>query len=82
MKKILGLDGLRAVAILLVLVDHSVSWFRGGGVGVGVFFVLSGYLITTLLLKEMDSTHALNRELLLGGDAPCACTRPFSPCWW
>jgi peptidoglycan/LPS O-acetylase OafA/YrhL len=61
MKKVLGLDGVRAVAILLVLVDHSVSWFRGGGVGVGVFFVLSGYLITTLLLKEMDSTHTLNR---------------------
>ena len=46
------LDGLRGVAILLVLAFHGVSRVRGGWLGVDVFFVLSGYLITTLLPAE------------------------------
>lgn len=51
--RLVGLDGLRAFAIGLVLVDHM--WrghFEGGGIGVTIFFVLSGYLITSLLMKE------------------------------
>ncbi|WIB43284.1 acyltransferase [Curtobacterium sp. MCLR17_058] len=51
------LDGLRAVSILLVLTIHShVSQLRflNGYTGVTIFFVLSGYLITTLLLREQD----------------------------
>ncbi|HEV2361846.1 MAG TPA: acyltransferase family protein [Acidimicrobiales bacterium] len=48
-----ALDGLRAVAVILVLFYHGgFGWAQGGFLGVEVFFVLSGYLITTLLLRE------------------------------
>ncbi len=48
------IDGLRGVAILLVLLFHGFSRFLPGGfVGVDVFFVISGYLITSLLLKDI-----------------------------
>jgi peptidoglycan/LPS O-acetylase OafA/YrhL len=51
-----ALDGLRAVAVLLVLEYHA-DWHVGGlrgYVGVDIFFVLSGFLITTLLLNQID----------------------------
>ncbi len=47
-------DGLRAVAVLLVLFFHAGLGFPGGFVGVDVFFVISGFLITGLLLKEQQ----------------------------
>src|SRR6476661_734061 len=51
--RIEGLDGLRALAIVGVLVYHlNASWLPGGFLGVDVFFVVSGFLITTLLLRE------------------------------
>lgn len=52
-----GLDGLRGVAILLVLGLHWwPAWFPGGNIGVDLFFVLSGFLITRLLIEEHDRT--------------------------
>ena len=48
-----GLDGLRALAVIAVLLYHAgLPWMPGGFLGVEVFFVISGYLITSLLLKE------------------------------
>lgn len=51
-----GLDGLRALAVILVIVYHLFPqwWFDGGFIGVDVFFVISGFLITTLLLRERE----------------------------
>lgn len=52
-----GLDGLRAVAVVAVMVYHAnSSWFSGGFLGVEVFFVISGYLITLLLISEKERT--------------------------
>jgi len=52
-----ALDGLRAVAIAAVLAFHSgFAAARGGFLGVSLFFTVSGYLITTLLLTEHDRT--------------------------
>jgi peptidoglycan/LPS O-acetylase OafA/YrhL/lysophospholipase L1-like esterase len=51
-----GLDGLRAVAVLAVIAYHlDLGWAPGGLLGVGVFFTLSGYLITDLLLGQRDA---------------------------
>ena len=55
--RIEGLDGLRALAIAGVLVYHlNASWLPGGFLGVDVFFVVSGFLITTLLVREHHRT--------------------------
>ena len=52
-----GVDGLRALAVAAVVVYHlGASWLPGGFLGVDVFLVISGYLITSLLLAERERT--------------------------
>jgi peptidoglycan/LPS O-acetylase OafA/YrhL/lysophospholipase L1-like esterase len=49
-----GLDGLRAIAVLAVIAFHlGFGWAPGGLLGVGIFFTLSGYLITDILLSQL-----------------------------
>src|SRR5580698_903673 len=56
-----GLDGLRAIAVLAVIAYHvGLGWAPGGLLGVGVFFTLSGYLITDLLLSQSQSSGRLD----------------------
>ncbi|WP_343225998.1 acyltransferase family protein [Paenibacillus sp. ACRRY] len=53
-----GIDGLRAISVLAVIAYHlDLKWAQGGLLGVGVFFVLSGYLITDQLLMEWKVNH-------------------------
>jgi len=56
MQRRAALDGLRAIAVVLVILFHAgFPGFDGGFVGVDIFFVLSGYLITTLIHEELQS---------------------------
>lgn len=60
-KYIPGFDGMRGMAILLVMLFHTgIPYFKGGFIGVDIFFVLSGFLITSLLIKEQASTGRIN----------------------
>ncbi len=58
-----GLDGLRAIAVALVVAYHLFPawWLPQGFIGVDVFFVISGFLITSLLLREAESSAAEGR---------------------
>ena len=52
-----ALDGLRAIAVIAVVGYHlDISWMQGGFLGVDLFFVISGFLITRLLLGEHEQT--------------------------
>src|SRR5690554_5855994 len=56
-----ALDGLRAAAVLAVMLYHGgVSWMRGGYLVVDAFFVLSGFLITALLLEEWRRSQRID----------------------
>ena len=56
-----GLDGLRAIAVIGIIIYHlNKQWLTGGFLGVDTFFVISGYLITSLLLKEYEETGIIN----------------------
>ena len=53
-------EGLRAVAVILVVLFHCGAWIPGGYVGVDVFFVISGFLITTQLVRELRETGRIS----------------------
>ena len=56
-----GLDGIRALAVVAVMLYHANhGWLGGGFLGVEVFFVISGYLITLLLIGEHERTGRIN----------------------
>ena len=49
------IDGLRAIAVLAVVAFHAFpNWIRGGFIGVDIFFVISGYLISTIIFENLD----------------------------
>jgi peptidoglycan/LPS O-acetylase OafA/YrhL len=84
-----ALDGLRAVSVLLVLGLHaSYGHFPGGWLGVNVFFVLSGFLITSILLDEHARTGALSikrfyyRRALRLLPALCVALALTGLLWW
>ena len=68
-----GLDGLRAIAVLAVIAYHlGFGWAPGGLLGVGIFFTLSGYLITDLLLAQWSRRPHPARQLLAPARAATA----------
>ena len=82
LRYIRGIDGLAAISVLAVLVYHnyvvggsSPGWLPGGFYGVEVFFVLSGYLITSLLLDERTRTGTIVAESVLVPARPPAAAR-------
>jgi peptidoglycan/LPS O-acetylase OafA/YrhL len=70
LRRMPGIDGLRAIAVAAVFLYHAdTSWMPGGFFGVDVFFVISGYLITSLLLAELDATGGVALLRFWGGRA-------------
>lgn len=54
------IQGLRAFAVMAVVLDHLLGWPHGGFVGVDIFFVISGFLITGILLREQERTGSIS----------------------
>ena len=60
------IDGLRAISVIAVILYHveffynDFKIFSGGFIGVDIFFVISGYLITSLIIKEINETNSFS----------------------
>jgi peptidoglycan/LPS O-acetylase OafA/YrhL len=68
------IDGLRAIAVLSVIFFHAgLKTFSGGYLGVDIFFVLSGYLITSIILKDIQ-----NNQFSLGRFYEKRCRRNYT----
>ncbi len=74
------IDGLRAIAVMAVLLFHlNAPGFGGGFVGVDVFFVISGYLITKLIKASTTApSHCPGFMSAVRG----GCCRRYLSCWW
>ncbi|MGH8224314.1 MAG: acyltransferase family protein [Woeseiaceae bacterium] len=59
-RRIPALDGLRGVAVVLVIIGHYIHWIALGSLGVAIFYVLSGFLITGLLVAEHDQRGTIS----------------------
>jgi peptidoglycan/LPS O-acetylase OafA/YrhL len=60
-RHISSIDGLRAIAVTAVVLYHlGISWIPGGFLGVDLFFVISGYVITRLILDSINQSSALD----------------------
>jgi len=66
-RHIASIDGLRAIAVIAVMLFHAgIKWIPGGFLGVDLFFVISGYVITRLILDSIEESSALDlREFYL-----------------
>ena len=60
------IQGLRALAVIAVILDHVIQWPTGGFAGVDIFFVISGFLITGILLREHESTGRISLTAFYG----------------
>lgn len=62
------IDGLRAVAVLSVIIFHlNNRWLPGGFLGVDIFFVISGFLITNIILSEIQNGSFSFRDFYTAG---------------
>ena len=81
------IDGLRAISVLSVIFFHlNIQYFKGGFIGVDVFFVISGYLITKIIYQELSSNnfsllsfYERRVRRLFPMSASIALVRPFAP---
>ena len=84
------IDGLRSIAVIPVILFHAgFEFFSGGFIGVDVFFVISGYLITTILIEDIENKRfsVLNfyerraRRILPALFFVMLCSIPFALLW-